>query len=163
MLHETECFHTEKDIGRVAVALAKRCFFGEQALTAATLYGKQVSSQKLKELKAAIEQTQPFKNKTPSEVETLCKACLKAIAASCKGLRKNREGKQLRILFFCAIIILCSFPCPHVDEVECNFNCLYHTLCSSMLTILYNIQYCKHGGLILLIIGTNFNLVFLFM
>ena len=65
----------ERDSGQITVALAKHCFFGEQALTAATVYGKTGKhSQKLKKLKAAIEQTLPFQNKTTSGVETLWKA-----------------------------------------------------------------------------------------
>ena len=55
----------EKDIGRVAIALAKRCFYGEAALAAATLYGKggtkqKLAGQKLQDLRKALEQTPPF-------------------------------------------------------------------------------------------------------
>lgn len=39
VLVETERFHNDKDIDRVAIAIAKRCFFGETTLAAATIYG----------------------------------------------------------------------------------------------------------------------------
>ena len=47
VLLETECFFTNKDIGKVAIALAMHCFFGEAADEATTLYGKGGTKQKL--------------------------------------------------------------------------------------------------------------------
>ena len=94
VLLETERFFTDKDIGRVVIALAKRCFFGEAALAAATLYGKggtkqKLAGQKLTELRKALEHIPLFLTKTPSEKEHMWKQCLKAIANSCKELRKK--------------------------------------------------------------------------
>ena len=98
VLLETERFFTDKDLGRVAIALAKRCFFGEAALAAATLYGKggtkqKLAGQKLQDLRRVLEQTPPFRSKTASEQEHLWKQCLKAIANSCKELRKKEIAK----------------------------------------------------------------------
>ena len=98
VLLETERFFTEKDIGRVAIALAKRCFSGEAALAAATLYGKggtkqKLAGQKLQDLRKALEQTPPFQSKTSTEQEHMWKQCLKAIANSCKELRKKENAK----------------------------------------------------------------------
>ena len=98
VLGETERFHNDKDIGRVAIALAKRCFFGEEALQAVTVYGRagkqKLSSQKLKQLKAALERTLPFQNKTAIEAESLWKSCLKAIASTCKALRVKDKANN---------------------------------------------------------------------
>ena len=74
VLIESERFFTEKDIGRVAIALAKRCFFGEAALEAATLYGKGATTQKLAghtlaELRKAIETIPLLSTKTQDEKE----------------------------------------------------------------------------------------------
>lgn len=71
------------------------------ALAVATLYGKgtgkqKLSGKKLKDLKEAIQQIQPFKNKTPSEIQTLWKACLKAVAASCKTLRIKDKTEAVK-------------------------------------------------------------------
>ena len=96
VLQETQRFFTNKDIGRVAIALAKRCFFGEAALAAATLYGKggkkqKLAGQKLTELRKALETIPLISTKTPTEKEQTWKQCLTAIANSCKDLRKKER------------------------------------------------------------------------
>ena len=89
VLQETKRFFTDKDIGRVATALAKCCFFGEAALAAATLYEKlgmkqKLAEQKLIELRKSLEPIPLFLTKAPSEKEQTWKQCLTAIANSCK-------------------------------------------------------------------------------
>ena len=100
VLIESERFFTEKDIGRVAIALAKRCFFGEAALEAATLYGKGATKQKLAghtltELRKAMETIPLLSTKTQDEKEHTWKLCLRSIAGACKELRKKNAKTTL--------------------------------------------------------------------
>ena len=100
VLIESECFFTEKDIGRVAIALAKRCFFGEAALEAATLYGKGATKQKLAghtlaELRKAIETIPLLSTNTQDEKEHMWRLCLRSIAGACKELRKKNAKTTL--------------------------------------------------------------------
>ena len=69
---------------------------------AATVYGRagkqKLSSQKLKQLKAALKRTLPFQNKTAIEAESLWKSCLKAIASTCKALRVKDKANNCIIV-----------------------------------------------------------------
>ena len=90
VLIESERFFTEKDIGRVAIALAKRCFFGEAALEAATLYGKGATKQKLAghtltELRKAMETIPLLSTKTQMKRSTRGSCALDLLLAHARS------------------------------------------------------------------------------
>ena len=84
----------QKDIGKVAIALAKLTYFGRQEMSECTITGhnrstQQFSSSKLASLKQDIRSV--FPSITDDEVfdKTVWKKCTESIAGACKHLRSK--------------------------------------------------------------------------
>ena len=85
-------YKNRKDIGRLAIVLAKYTYFASRTMAESTITGhggtKPLDARKMEQLRANIRGIFPLLN---DEFLELWKDCKSAIASACKALRSNAK------------------------------------------------------------------------
>lgn len=90
-------YKNRRDVGRLAIALAKYTYFGPAALAESTITGRvdttALDPSELEQLKADIHSI--FPDMSDTEFEAIWGMCLNSIASACKNLRKQKLAGTL--------------------------------------------------------------------
>ena len=115
---QTQQYKNAHGIQRIAVMLAKQCFFGERNLCVSTITGRNVNpldTAKLSSLKSLIKGALPQVSQLPAEFEKVWSKCKKSICDLCKRLRS--QARQYDFLSMASNFE--GVPMPSVDYCYC--------------------------------------------